>query len=729
MQPEFTIALAGNPNSGKTTMFNALTGARQHVGNYPGVTVTKKEGVVNSQGKSVKIVDLPGTYSLTPYSEEELAARSFVVDEKPHAVIDIVDANTLERSLYLTVQFLELGVPVVVALNMMDEVRRRKIRLDSARLADLLNVPVIETVAREGEGKQEMLKEAIEFAQQNKGSELNPVRISYGEDIDKALDEMEQKILAARFMTDRLPARWIALKYIEGDEEVLARGRKADALSMELEATSHKLAKHVRTTLDTSPEALIADHRYGFISSILRQGVVKKDVTQERINFSDRLDKVLTNTFLGPLIMLGVIYGMFQLTFAVGEIPMGWVEEFFGWLNASVTAAMPDGLLRSLITSGIIDGVGGVLGFVPLILVMFFCLSFLEDFGYMARMAYMLDRVFKMFGLHGSSVMPFIISGGIPGGCAVPGVMAARTLRSPREKLATILTAPYLSCGAKVPVFVLLAAAFFPQYGADVLMLITLGGWAMALIVARVLRSTVIKGEPTPFVMELPPYRIPLFRGVLIHTWERGWQYIKKAGTVILAISILLWAAMTFPGLPENQAQQFEQQRVQISQTIDEVKAADANPEALANLEDKLAQVDNLEAEATLKNSAAGRAGTALESLSSLAGFDWRTNIALVGGFAAKEVIVSTLGTAFSLGEVDPEAADSLSARLAADPAFTVWSAISLIIFTLLYAPCFVTVVVIAKEAGWKWAAFSVGFNTVLAFSLATLVYQVGSSL
>ncbi|NJB69122.1 ferrous iron transport protein B [Desulfobaculum xiamenense] len=726
MNEELTIALAGNPNSGKTTMFNALTGARQHVGNYPGVTVTRKEGFHTVNGTRLRIVDLPGTYSLTPYTEEELAARSFIIGEKPHAVIDVVDAGTLERSLYLAVQFMELGAPVVIALNMMDEVKRRKMTLDSGRLSTLLGVPVVETVARDGKGAQEMIAEAVQHARAHNGH-ATPLRISYGADVDAALDEMERAIVAARFLTDRLPARWVALKYLEKDEEIVTRGRAAGVLSRELEAVSDRLAEHLRATLNTDAESLIADHRYGYIASLLRQGVVRKDVTHERLRISDAVDKVLTHALLGPIIMLGVLYGMFQLTFAVGEIPMGYVEDGFGWLSETVEAAMPDGLVRSLVVSGVIDGVGGVLGFVPLILFMFLCLSVLEDLGYMARMAYMLDRVFKFFGLHGSSVMPFIISGGIPGGCAVPGVMAARTLRSPREKLATILTAPFMSCGAKVPVFILLIAAFFPQHGADALFVITLAGWAMALLVAKLLRHTVIKGPATPFLMELPPYRIPTLRGVLIHTWERGWQYIRKAGTVILAISILLWAAMTFPGLPEDQTARFESMRGDVQAELDAATASGAQAEALATFEDKLADIDNLEAEETLRNSIAGRVGTAFEPITAPAGFDWRTNIALLGGFAAKEVVVSTLGTAFSLGEVDPEDADSLASKLAEDPAFSMWSAVSLIIFTLLYAPCFVTVVVMAREAGWKWAGFSVVFNTALAYGLAVIVYQIGT--
>lgn len=718
MSRTVTFALAGNPNSGKTTTFNAMTGARQHVGNYPGITVETKEGAMKADGMNIRLVDLPGTYSLTAYTAEELAARNFIVNERPDIVLDVIDANTLERSLYLTVQFLEMGVPVVLALNMMDEVRKRNITLDSRKLSELLNVPVVETVARTGTGKDSLMREALGVVRESSG-EWKPLEISYGPDIDEPLKEMVRLIEAENFLTDKVPPRWLALKIIEGDEEVLVMARRAGKLSVELERIAADVEKHLRAH-DTYPEAAISDYRYGYIASLIKQGVLKKDDTAERIAFSDKADRVLTHAFLGPVIMLGVLYMLFQVTFMIGEVPMGWLEMFFGWLGGTAEAILPDGPLQSLIVSGVIDGVGGVLGFVPLIVVMFLMITFLEDLGYMARIAYMLDRVFKGFGLHGSSVMPFIVSGGIPGGCAVPGVMAARTLRSPKERLATILTSPFMACGAKVPVFILLIAAFFRADGGDALFVITLVSWAFALIVGKLLRVTVIKGPATPFLMELPPYRIPALQGVLLHTWERAWQYIKKAGTVILAISVLLWAAMTYPGLPEDTVQQFDQERAALSAQMESVPES-----ARAALEEQLGDVDFRQAEEALRNSAAGRLGTSLEGVTKAAGFDWRTNIALIGGIAAKEVIVSTLGTAYSLGEVDPEESVSLSARLKADPFFSARSALALIAFVILYAPCFVTVVTIAREASWKWAAFSVGFNTVFGFLVAVAVYQV----
>ncbi len=733
---EATFALAGNPNSGKTTLFNALTGARQHVGNYPGVTVEKKEGVYVHAGRRLKIVDLPGTYSLSAYSLEEVVARDFLVDEKPSAVIDIVDASNLERNLYLTLQFMEMGIPVILALNMMDVAAQRGMTIDTEKLGKLLGVPVVATVARRGEGKSELAAVAERLV--GHGIAPQSLDISYGADIDLPLKEMERAIATAGFLSDSYRARWVALKYMEDDEQVVSLGRQTDpVLSGALEARVAKVGRHLAATLDLTPEAVIADHRYGYIRSLLKQGVVSITDNRGRRYVSDRIDAVLTNRFAGPLIMLAVIWGLYQFTFTYSEIPVAGMASFFGWLGGLVEAHLPDGLLQSLIVSGIIDGVGGVLGFVPLIMFMFLGIAFLEDSGYMARVAFMLDRVFRMFGLHGSSVMAYIVSGGIAGGCAVPGVMATRTLKSPRERLATLLTVPFMNCGAKLPVFALLVAAFFASHEALVMFLITLLSWAGALLVAKLLRSTVVRGESTPFVMELPPYRLPTFKGILIHTWERTWQYVRKAGTVILGISVILWALMTFPGAPEAVRQHYEAQRraalAAAPAAAAEIETAQEQGRLSAPaqaLRENLEAIDAREAEAALRHSVAGRIGTALESVSRLAGFDWRTNIALVGGFAAKEVVVSTLGTAYSLGEVDPDEAGSLAGQLSAAPGWRPLTALSLIVFTMFYAPCFVAVVCIAREAGsWKWGAFSVVFNTVLAFGLAVGVYQVGRAL
>ena len=501
---EVRIALAGNPNCGKTTAFNEYTGTHQHVGNYPGVTVDKKEGYVSIDGVEVLMVDLPGTYSLTAYSQEEIVTRAVLApekaEEKPMAVVDLVDTSALERNLFLTVQIMEMGLPVVLACNMMDEARKAGIQVDTKELGKQLGIPVVATVARSGEGLKDALREAIAFGRRGSA----PLNISYGPDLDPVLTKMERLLAEKGLLTDRYPARWIALKVLENDSEILRQVERMPDVAAQLRADRETVADHLRDTLQTSPEAIIADYRYGFIRGVLRSGAVRRESAKDRLELSDKLDKVLTNTLFGPLIMLGVLYAMFQLTFVIGAYPQGWVEDGFGWLGETVSALMPDGFLKSLIVSGVIDGLGGVMSFVPLIIIMFTLVAILEDFGYMARMAYMLDRVFRAFGLHGASVMPFIIAGGIAGGCAIPGVMATRTLRSPKEKLATLLTLPYMACGAKLPVFLLLVGVFFPENPARTMFLLTLAGWAAALLMARLMRSTIIRGESTPFVMEFP---------------------------------------------------------------------------------------------------------------------------------------------------------------------------------------------------------------------------------
>jgi ferrous iron transport protein B len=731
---ETTIALAGNPNSGKTTLFNALTGARQHVGNYPGVTVEKKQGIYRHNGYRLNIVDLPGTYSLTAYSLEEIVARDFLVSEKPSAVINIVDASNLERNLYLTLQFMEMGVPICLALNMMDVARHRGIDIDAGKLSERLGIPVIPTVARSGKGKTALMAAANQIIQDE--NYATAIRISYGDDIDRTLDEMEDIVRKHQLLTDRYRPRWIALKYIENDEQIMALGKRLHAkAAASLEKMVHQLASHIDKTLDSFPEAIISDYRYGYIKSILKEGILRYAGDRHRLFISDKIDKIVINRLAGPIIMLAILLGLYRFTFTYSEVPVHWLEQLFVALGTLAQTYLPPGLFKSLMISGIINGVGGVLGFVPLIMFMFFGISLLDDSGYLARVAFMLDRIFRIFGLHGSSVMAYIVSGGIAGGCAVPGVMATRTLKSPRERLATLLTVPFMNCGAKLPVFALLVAAFFVHYQATMMFALTIISWIGALMVAKLLRVTVIKGESTPFVMELPPYRMPTLKGLAIHTWERSWQYIRKAGTIILGVSIILWAMMTFPTLPASRTRVFEKQRnalrsaagtEAVARLAAGKDAASISSEA-ARLKAQLLKVDNQEAGIALKYSIAGRLGTALETFSRWSGFDWRTNIALIGGFAAKEVIISTLGTAYSLGQVDPEKSESLAQTLANSPNWSPLAAFSLIIFVMFYSPCFVATVCIAKEAGsLKWGAFAMAFNTLLAFMLAVAVFQAG---
>ncbi len=784
MKQKILIALSGNPNAGKTTAFNAITGARQHIANYPGVTVEKKIGVVHHKGWEIEVVDLPGTYSLTAYSMEEIVARDFVINEKPRMVVDIVDASNLDRHLYLAVQFKELGVPLILALNMVDVAESRGIKVDPDKLSEQFGVPVIPMVARTGKGIAELLDEVV--AQFSQSPEWVNAPMSYGIDIDSGLDRISSIIEKSRFFDKKYPARWRALKCLEGDSQIIGLLKKDPELGKSITDICDDIAKHSMNTLEEEPEAIIADHRYGYIAGITKQ-VVKRKI-ELRINFSDKADRILTNRVLGPVIMGFILYTIYSFTFWASEMPLVWFEMFFDGLKNLVTAFVPSGILQSLLISGVIDGVGGVLGFVPLIMFMFFAIAIMEDSGYMARVAYMLDRVLRWFGLHGNSVMALVVSGGISGGCAVPGVMATRILKDPKERIATLLVVPFMNCGAKLPVYAMLIGAFFTKDKARMLFILTLISWGFALFAAKFLRATVLRGPTTPFVMELPPYRAPTFRGLLIHTWERTWQYIKKAGTVILAFSVILWAMMTFPRLSEERIQAFDQTREETTISflnqqatkqwitdkgelgvlnrlydglsrkenvailhrrheplLEVAKAAlsletEKGEAGAFGVEGKfqisgarylkyrqqMAHIDNLQQQTALKRTIAGWIGMKLTYLTRPLGFEYRTNIALVGGFAAKEVIISTLGTAYSLSDANEDDTASLAAKLKRDPAWNPLQAFTLIIFIMLYVPCVATVASIRKESSWKWAAFSIIFNLAIAYGVSLVIRQGG---
>jgi ferrous iron transport protein B len=727
MPQPIRVAVSGQPNCGKSTMFNAITGGSARVGNYPGITVDRLEGVYQENGFVSHLVDLPGTYSLTSYSMEELVARNVIVDEHPDVVINMMDATALERSLYLAVQLMEIGAPLVLGLNMMDEVRRSGVHIDVEKLSRLLGVPVVPCVARLGQGRKELMRAVAGVAEKTKG-QWTPFHLSYGPDLDPILERMTKAIEVAGFLVGRYDPRWVAVKYLENDEQVMAEGKKAGPAHEALLTLGTEAEALTRQHSATTPDAIIADWRYGYINGLIKQGVVKGG-DELRRNNSDAIDQIVTHKLLGPLIMLAVLYLMFQVTFTLGAYPQGWIEAGFDWLSGVAAASLPEGYAQSLIVSGILGGVGSVIGFTPLICIMFAMLVFLEDLGYMARVAYMLDRVLRIFGLHGMSVMPLIMSGGIPGGCAVPGVMCARTLRSPRERLATILTAPFMVCGAKTTAYLMLVAAFFPANPTRAMFFVVLAAWGFVLLVSRLLRSTIIRGESTPFVMEIPPYRLPTLRGVALHTWERVWQYVKKAGTVILAVSILMWAVMSFPELPADTVAQYDLQKEQIAEKVKADNPHAGEEELAALTEDVQKPIEDAQNEAALKYSVAGRVSEALTPLTNLAGFPWQANIALIGGFAAKEVFVSTMATAYSMGEVDPEESGSLSERLAADPAWTLPAVLSVFAFMLLYTPCMVTVVVIARESNWKWAVFSVVGGLCFAYIVSVCIYQIGTAL
>jgi ferrous iron transport protein B len=710
MESKIVVALMGNPNSGKSTIFNELTGARQHVGNYPGVTVERKEAYRNYAGKQLKIVDLPGTYSLNAHSEEELIARNFLVNEKPDLVVDVIDASNLERNLYLATQIAEMGIPLILVFNMSDMAKARGFQFDLERLARDFGVPIIPTVGTKGQGIEELLKVIIANTGEKKTDTKvqESVLFSYHPAIEEEIGILSKHLEKIHAIRKQYPLRWLALKLLEKDKELSVKYASSD-----IQEQVKRSVAVIEQKMDQSVESAIASERYQWIAGLC-QNAVKSSLAVGGKSWSEKIDAVVTNKFLGIPLFLGLMYMVFHLTFTLAGPLMDYIDSFFGWLGSSLSSIWPgsgDSLLLSLLNDGVIGGVGGVLIFLPNILLLFFALSLLEDSGYMARAAFIMDRIMHKLGLHGKSFIPLLLGFG----CSIPAIMATRTLENRRDRLTTMLVVPLVSCGAKLPIYLLIIPAFFPaMWHAPMLWIIYVIGILLAILVAKLLRHTVLKGAPEPFVMELPPYRWPTLKSVGIHMWERGWLYIKKAGTIILSISILLWAISTFPMLPTNQAEVFEGARISI-----ETSGAEESV-----LENQLAEVDYQEAQAALKHSIAGRIGHAMEPLIKPMGFDWRIGTALIGSFAAKEVFVAQMGIVYSIGEAD-ESSDSLRDKLQSNYPPIVGFCIML--FCLISAPCMATFAILKRESNsWRWALFQLVGLTLLAYVLSVLVYQFG---
>lgn len=705
MKKEIVMALAGNPNSGKTTIFNNITGARQHVGNYPGVTVERKEGRAVRDGIEIRVVDLPGTYSLTAYSAEEVVARNFIVDEKPDVVVNIVDASNLERNLYLSVQLMELEAPLVIVFNMADMARERGLKFDIVKMSKLFGAPIVEAVGSKNVGTGEIMNAVVKKAGEGNNE---PRKIFYGDVVEKSVEVLIPLLKEYVPESSKYGFRWVAVKLLEGDKDVTAK----ITLPVVLETVKRQSEK-IEELLGMPPETAIAEARYGFISGALRECV--SYTIEERVSVSDSIDKIVANRFLGIPIFLILMYLVFQLTFTIGDPFMTLIEDGFAKLGTFVDSLYPpesESIIKSLIVDGIIGGVGGVIVFLPNILLLFLAISILEATGYMARVAFIMDKVMHKIGLHGKSFIPLLIGFG----CSVPAIMATRTLENKRDRIITMLVAPLMSCGARLPIYALIIPAFFPdKWNAPMLWIIYVIGIVLAIVTAKILGITILKGESMPFVMELPPYRTPTFKGVFLQTWERGWLYLKKAGSIILGISILLWALTTFPKLPESVQAGYDEKIEAIA------AAADMAPETKAKAE---GEIENDRGEHELIYSYAGRIGNFIEPVLKPMGFDWKIGTALIGAIAAKEVFVAQMGIVYSVGEADEESVP-LREKLAA--AYTPLVGFCIMLFCLVSAPCMATLAITRRESGsWKWAFLQWGGLTFLAFILTTLVYQIG---
>ncbi len=664
---QIKIALAGNPNSGKTTIFNELTGARQHVGNWPGVTVEKKTGSAYYEGCSLQVVDLPGTYSLGAYSEDEIVARDFLTSDDYDLVLNIINSGNLERNLYFTVQLLEMGVDLIAVLNMADEAEKKGIIIDHGVLSEMLGVPVVETVASRGKGVENLLEETVK----NKGLEEDSLKINYGFEIEDLIDQIISQLEEAN-IPNSVNKRWLAVKLIERDSEAVKLLEREVSIKKAKKIKSLIAKTELKAELDF--DSIIIDKKYEFINQVVQKSVKRPAPDEEPENISDKIDAVVTNKYLGIPIFMAVMWAIFQLTFTLGDPLIGYIEMFFefsgAWIGGLLTSLGFSSLIVSFISDGIIGGVGSVLVFIPNIFLLFLAIAVLEDTGYMSRAAYVMDKVMSKLGLHGKSFIPMIIGFG----CNVPGVMATRTLDSKRDRIISILINPLMSCSARLPVYIVFAGALFPNHGGLVVFSLYLMGILLAVTMAGVFNKFLIKGEKSHFVMELPPYRLPTFKGVVIHMWEKVGAFIKKAGTIIFSVAVLIWVLANLP-----------------------VGVEYASAESLI-----------------------GRFGQLLAPIFTPLGFgNWQAASSLIFGILAKEVVVSTLGVVYAAGE------GGLRSVLTAN--FSPLAAYSFLTMVLIYTPCAATLGAIKSETqSWKWPIISAVYLFVLAWIVSFIVYQGG---
>lgn len=794
------IALAGNPNCGKTTIFNNITGAKQHVGNYPGVTVEKKEGHRTFNGKDLLFVDLPGTYSLTARSLDEVVARNVIINEKPDIIVNVLDASNLERNLYLAAQLVELGRPMVIALNMMDIADRMGIKIDLKKLGKQLGAVVVPLVGSKNIGTKELLDAISGTQTQN----LVNAKVDYGPDVEPAIANLTDAIEKMGII--KYPVRWLAVKLLENDSDAIAKVRAMEGTNSIL-ALASTLRDSLANKIDL--DFYFAQCRYQFATDVFNKSIINVGSSD---SLSDKIDSVLTHRYLGIPIFLALMWLMFVVVINVGAYPQGWLDTGFSMLGDWCSDVIEDDQLRSLVVDGVIGGVGSVLSFVPLIVLLYLFISLLEDTGYMARAAFLIDRAMRALGLHGKSFIPMILGFG----CNVPGIMAARTLDNEKDRLVTILACPFMSCGARLPVYTLLIAAFFGAsgHGGTVLFGVYLLGIIISVCVALVLRHTTFRGEQEPFVMEMPPYHIPTLKGVLMHMWERTVLYLKKAGTFILGASILVWFLTAYP-MDVDYSQDFDAAKDQVTAEMEQkqadilqsyglsaiedndelntmyesmVAAADEaadeededeadtgnalnpaaalssvedqvknseeednlfmgkypqsfadlqeqNPavfaqalplfDAKANADDESSKLDDQQTAEKLQQSYAARLGKFVEPVIAPLGFDWKIGVGLIACTAAKEVMVSTLGTIYSVGGDDTHES-GIVAYLRDDPDFNQAVALSLMVFTLLYMPCVAAMAVIKRETGsWKMLLACDAMCLVLSYVLAFITYHL----
>lgn len=726
------VALVGNPNAGKTTLFNFASGAREHVGNYSGVTVDSKQARFKHKGYTFNITDLPGTYSLSAYTPEELYVRRFIHEQKPDLVINVVDASNLERNLYLTTQLIDMDIKVVVALNMYDELEAKGDRFNYKELGRMIGIPFVPTVSSKGKGINELFNTVINVFT-DKDKTLRHIHLNYGEHIERAIEAIQAPIKNQNpNLNVHYSSRYLAIKMLEKDKQAHRILNKTASYQEISEITSSHI-RRLEEIYKEDSETLITDAKYGFIAGALKETYTENP--QKKRKNTQTIDAFITHKVFGFPIFLLFMWISFYTTFKLGAYPMDWIDQGVGWLSSFLNQLMPNGAFKDLLIGGIVSGVGSVIVFIPNILLLFFFISLLEDTGYMARAVFIMDKLMHKIGLHGKSFIPLIMGFG----CNVPAIMATRTIENRKNRLVTMLINPFMSCSARLPVYILLLGAFFPKYAGSLLFVIYLIGIGMAILMAIIFKKTIFKGEDIPFVMELPPYRVPTLKSTIRHMWFKASQYIKKMGGVILVAVIIIWALEYYP----QNAKYSQDYDAKIEQLSDELESIPNNIDGLENcsalaIQNQIWELESQKVAERQAQSYLGRIGMFIEPAIRPLGFDWKMGVSLLSGIAAKEIVVSTLGVLVQAGEDADETSQTLIHKLqnetytheprVGEKVFTPLSAFSFLLFILIYFPCVAVIAAIKKESGnWKWAAFTIFYTTALAWIVSFAFYQVGT--
>ncbi len=695
------VALAGNPNCGKTTLFNRVTHSKEHVGNYSGVTVDSKISSFDRKGYTFKLVDLPGTYSLTTFSPEELFTRNYIIEETPDIILNVVDAANLERNMFLTTQLIDMDIKVVIALNMYDDLKTGGAQLNTGKLGELLGIPIIPTTASKGIGLDTLFDEIIEVYE-DRNPVVRHIHINYGEELEKSIKAIRKEIKEDKPTRAKLSSRYLALRLLDKDPEALMLLKTSSNFSRINEVTQAEISR-LKSRLNEESSHLITDAKFGFIAGALQETYVPG--IQWRYAVTGKIDQLITNRILGFPIFLFFMFVTFFATFRLGAFPMNWINQGVALISEFVKTSMPSGMFKDLLTDGIINGLGSIIVFLPNILILFFFTSLMEDTGYMARAAFIMDKLMHKIGLHGRSFIPMVMGFG----CNVPAIMATRTIRNRGDRLLTMLIIPFMSCSARLPVYIVLISAFFKKYPALILTGLYLLGILMAILMAKILNRTLFRRKETPFVMELPPYRMPVLRNTLLHMWDKASQYFKKIGGTILVAVVLIWALEYFPRNEEN----LPSEKGVVADTV----------------------ID-WHHQSQIEHSYLGIIGHTIEPLISPLGFDWRMGICLVAGIPAKEIVVSTMGVLYETGKDDSKTRELLpevlksevyfSGPKAGEYVFNQAVALSFLVFVLLYFPCIAVIATIKRESGsWKWALFTVFYTTAFAWIMAFVTYHI----